>query len=538
MRLAIISLICVLSFGSEYIRFVTPKTYGSILLPKPLKEVRVGERALMKVLSIDTRKLLFYPKKEGSTSLFLRYEDGTFDIYTIHILPNIEDLTKIVHTLEPAIELSLTKKGILLIDGHYSSLLKRDHIKRILRKFGFDTNRTLDLAGMKNYRRMVRARLYAIEIDENRAKKLKTDLSLIHMGDSRNFFAHILSSGPTLAGNLLTGGYQKFTGRLQIDSLITFLQNKGLAHVIEDTMLTIKEENNGTIFIGGEIYVPSQISYDSGGRPTIGTTSKKYGLKLTITPKIKNDELIDMDIHLESSDFDPDPSHKVFIGSDLQGNPIYIPAFTTKEDSTSLLVHNKEIITLGGRLSRISSQYQEKVPLLGDIPLIGNLFKNSHKRYEQRDILFFIIPEVVTIQQTDTMNFKETLKRFPKKFSVDELFPRAPSHNPTAERNVTKSSMPKKNSTERTISLEHTSETNATTSTMDEQLYKVSVHRCFVRSLDDNSIVNVWKEGHPFVGRRIKHKKRVLIVKNCTKSQKCVELNNRVTISLKCVETY
>lgn len=530
-----------LSASDESSISLVSSQYKILSLPKNAKDIRIGEKKILSIRMMhrnDRKNIILFGKETGTTSMLITYDDNSYSIFSITVVKDISTLRTIIRSIDSGIDIKLDGTGHILIAGQYSSVAQRHNIEQTLARYGFSSEHIVDMAKTGNYDRLIRARLYAIEINENRAKDLRMNLEAIHDSSVKSFF-QMLPSSPTFAGSLLSGGYQRFVGGINLNVLINFLQSQGAAKVVNDTMITIKEDHNGTIFVGGEIYIPTQISYDATGRPTIGTEAKKYGLTLTVTPTIIDKNIIDMHISLKSSDFDPDPTHRVTIGSDLKGNSILIPSFVSKESTTSVLAKSGQVIAIGGKLSSISAETKQKVPLLGDIPLLGYFFSSESKQIQQRDLIFFIVP---TIETLNTIEDKTILSKYnipsSKQVCLKETIPVDYTKEDNSSTftiiydDIEQIDIPvKKNSTKNNKVFNGRKSINY----IEDNLYKVTVNRCFIRSMKTNMVMDIWKKGHAFIGKTTSDTGKIRIVKDCHQNRECTPVENQLLISAKCV---
>src|SRR5690606_38752909 len=124
--------------------------------------------------------------------------------------------------------------------------------------------------------------------------------------------------------------------------------------------------------------IPYQ-SYSAEGGTT--TSFKEANLKLEVTPSITPDGKVQMELTIE----------KDSIGELTSDGP----AINTNELQTNVLVNDGETVVLGGIFDDFKSNQYQKVPFLGDLPVIGNLFKNNSKVSEQAELLIFVTPRIV-----------------------------------------------------------------------------------------------------------------------------------------------
>jgi type IV pilus assembly protein PilQ len=166
-----------------------------------------------------------------------------------------------------------------------------------------------------------------------------------------------------------------------IDLELSALESENKGEVIASPRITVANQHEAYIEQGTEIpYVEATSS---------GATSvefKKAVLSLKVTPHITPDNRIIMDL---------------VVTQDTRGDTVSTStgdavAIDTQEISTQVLVENGETIVLGGIFQQSSSNDVRKVPLLGDLPFVGYLFKNSSEVLEKRELLIFVTPKILT----------------------------------------------------------------------------------------------------------------------------------------------
>jgi len=125
-----------------------------------------------------------------------------------------------------------------------------------------------------------------------------------------------------------------------------------------------------------------QVGYQEASSSGATTTSfKEAVLKLEVTPQITPDDRIIMDLIITKDNI------AEFIGS--------VPVIDTTELTTRVLVDNGETVVLGGIFETSQTHTVTKVPFLGDLPVIGNLFKNKLDQDERVELLIFVTPRLL-----------------------------------------------------------------------------------------------------------------------------------------------
>ncbi|KXI29189.1 type IV pilus secretin PilQ [Paraglaciecola hydrolytica] len=166
-----------------------------------------------------------------------------------------------------------------------------------------------------------------------------------------------------------------------LDLELSALESENKGEVIASPRITVANQHEAYIEQGTEIpYVQSTSS---------GATSvefKKAVLSLKVTPHITPDNRIILDL---------------VVTQDTRGDTVSTStgpavAIDTQEISTQVLVENGETIVLGGIFQQTTSDDVTKVPLLGDLPILGHLFKNTSVISEKRELLIFVTPKILT----------------------------------------------------------------------------------------------------------------------------------------------
>ena len=162
-------------------------------------------------------------------------------------------------------------------------------------------------------------------------------------------------------------------GFAQLKGEIYVMQSEGLTKTIDNPKVFVLDNQEAKITSG------TQIAYTGGGEDA-GVELVDAALELTVTPQIVGDGNIKINLAVSNNS----PS-----GSGAN------PPISTLEIDTSLIVKNGDVVVIGGVFSNTESQSESKVPILGDIPIIGRLFRSDAKVDNQEQVLIFIAPKVV-----------------------------------------------------------------------------------------------------------------------------------------------
>ncbi len=166
-----------------------------------------------------------------------------------------------------------------------------------------------------------------------------------------------------------------------VDLELSAAQNETQANIIASPRVVTANQKEATIEQGVEI--PYQQSASSGAT-TI--QFKKAVLSLKVTPQITPDNRIILDLDVRD-----DAVGTVVVAS----GGVNVPSIDTREIATQVLVNDGQTVVLGGILSTTQREIDAKVPYLGDIPILGHLFKNTQHTDDKDELMIFITPKIV-----------------------------------------------------------------------------------------------------------------------------------------------
>jgi type IV pilus assembly protein PilQ len=186
-------------------------------------------------------------------------------------------------------------------------------------------------------------------------------------------FAPGLSSGSgKMSFSVLSNGYN-------IDGIIEAMKKDNNAHLLTNPRLLVMNNNEATIDIVDQ--VPYQERTVNSAGTTISTVFKDVGIKLKVKPQINRDGSIVLSVAPENS----------FLNGQTADN---IPIINTSKSNTTFIMRDGETAVIGGLIRESETQTEFKVPLLGDIPILGYLFKNRSTIKNRSELSIFITARI------------------------------------------------------------------------------------------------------------------------------------------------
>jgi len=198
------------------------------------------------------------------------------------------------------------------------------------------------------------------------------------------------------SGTPASYGLSILSGDFLVDLELSALQTEGRVEIVSSPRVVTQDGAPAEVWSGTEVPI---VTRDDEGKSTLETVTA--ALRLNVTPRIAPNNMVDMELN---------------INNDELGNNVSVAGQTsfTKNTSgvkTNVLVDNGETIVLGGVYKQRQAAKTDKVPLLGDIPVIGNAFKKNTREFKKNEMLIFVTPRIVDKQLVDNDKFSSLRDR-------------------------------------------------------------------------------------------------------------------------------
>jgi general secretion pathway protein D len=198
----------------------------------------------------------------------------------------------------------------------------------------------------------------------------------------------IATAASGLGGGLNLALAPRINGQYYLGALANFLQNSGDANVLSTPNIMTLDNEEARILIGNNVPFVTGSYANSTGSGTVNpfqtVERKDVGLMLKVRPQIGENGTVKMAIYQEISKID-----------DSTRNNINGPSTSKRSVESNVMVDDGSIIVIGGLLEDTYSQGEDKVPLMGDLPVVGNLFKSENRKRSKTNLMIFLRPIVV-----------------------------------------------------------------------------------------------------------------------------------------------
>lgn len=216
-------------------------------------------------------------------------------------------------------------------------------------------------------------------------------------------FSTSITSIASAAGGLAGGGFSDQTISFgsgenavsipAVSAILQAIQTDKDTNILSTPSILTLDNEEAKIQVGREVPVPAQSAVSAGGVATNTFTREDTGVILTITPQISESDSVRLKIEQEVSDIE---------SIDTTSGP----TLSKKTVQTVVVANDKQTVVIGGLISDRASVTTNKTPLVGDIPVLGNLFKNRLNQKLKSNLLVFITPYIIR-QRSDFLGILE-----------------------------------------------------------------------------------------------------------------------------------
>jgi len=270
-----------------------------------------------------------------------------------------------------SISFALSKRGSASVDERTNTILvsdigsRQEEVERLITSLDTVTRQVEIVARM-------------VDVDATTARQFGINWSLRNLhSNSERLSGSVGLTEPlsSSSGNLRLGVVRDFGN---LDATIEALERDNKAKLISNPKITTISNRKARILVGKEVPL---IVMDEAGNAT--TELKRVGITLEVTPQINDEDRITLDLHPEVSDLSSQAT--------VQGGVV----FNTTLADTRVMVNDGETAVIGGLVRTSETDFEQGIPVLRSIPILGALFRSSDTRTESRELLIFVTPRIV-----------------------------------------------------------------------------------------------------------------------------------------------
>jgi type II secretory pathway component GspD/PulD (secretin) len=273
--------------------------------------------------------------------------------------------------MKDALKDMLSSRGHLEVEKGNNSLIITDIAKNVEKISSMVTDLDRKIKQVE-----IVAKLVDVDYEASREMGVRWDLlnvSLKNVNAVGDAVIDAQSSQPV--GTFRVGTVQSWG---QVQGIVDMLAKENKANIISNPRIVTADNREASILVGKEIPL---IVQDQAGNPITELT--KVGIVLRVTPHVNLDKTITMDLHPEVSELSAQAT--------VQGGVI----ISLSEADTRVVVGDGETAVIGGLINEVESSLENGVPVLMDLPFVGNFFKLKNKTHKKRELIIFVTPRIV-----------------------------------------------------------------------------------------------------------------------------------------------
>ncbi len=378
----------------------------------PIARVSLTSAEIADALVTSPSQLLIHGKLPGSISMFVWDRAGALRRYELVVQRDLALLSEQIRQLFPNEPIAVHANGKnVVLSGSVSS---KDMIEKAVNvAAGYVDKKeevtTLLQLGQGAATNQVLLRVRFAEVSRSAMTELGVSFAANGAKDGRYFGRSTTQQyaapewdeqGRFVFSDFLNLFF--FDSKEQLAVVVKALSDKGLFQSLAEPNLVAESGKEASFLAGGEFPIP--IAQGSGANIGVSVTFKEFGIRLNFTPTVNGDR-----IHLKVK---PEVSALDFNNSVTLGG-FRIPALTTRRTETELELNNGQTFAIAGLMNNTMLSSLQKIPGLGDIPILGLLFRSKAAQKNQTELVVMITPEILP---NNSRGVTPNLPRAPERF--------------------------------------------------------------------------------------------------------------------------
>ncbi len=386
----------------------------------PFAELSIANPGIADISTLSDRTIYVLGKAPGRTTLTLLGPDGRLITNVeVQVTPDVAEFKERLRQILPgeAIEVRTANDGIVL-SGVVSSIERLDRALDLANRYAPDRVSNLMVVGGTQ---QVMLKVRFAEVQRRIIKDLSAGLNIVQAGSdaviSAAAGAGSLVPGTTLGDpsstvlNLDNTSVGQFgigfdVGSVGFGVLLEALETKNLVRTLAEPNLTALSGQEASFLAGGEYPIP--ITDDDGG---VTIDYKPFGVQLSFIPRVVDGHRINLELNAAVSAID--------LGTSVTNSGFSVNAFTRRETKTTVEMLDGQSFAIAGLLQDDFTDAAAQVPWLGDVPILGALFRSANYERQQSELVVIITPHLVTPTRGEALVLPTDRVRIP---TESELF--------------------------------------------------------------------------------------------------------------------
>jgi pilus assembly protein CpaC len=346
---------------------------------EPFTEVSVANAEIADISTLSERSIYVLGRTPGMTTMTLLAPDGSLITNVqVQVTPDLTEFKERLRQIMPneSIEVRTANDGIVL-SGMISSVTMMDRAVELAERYAPGrVSNLLNIGGTQQV--MLKVRF--AEMSRSVSKNLTASLGVEYGGNDA-------TSSALLGGTASGDGQGQFSisggiGDTELSIMLEAMEEKGVSRTLAEPNLTALSGQQAKFLAGGEYPIP--VSDDDG----ISIEYKPFGVELEFIPRVINGDQINLEMRAAVSGVDSSVNYS--------NDGFTVSSFKRRETSTTVELRDGQSFAIAGLIEDDFEDLIGQVPWLGDIPVLGALFRSTDYSRSQSELVIIVTPHLVT----------------------------------------------------------------------------------------------------------------------------------------------
>ncbi|PRY95621.1 pilus assembly protein CpaC [Hasllibacter halocynthiae] len=356
----------------------------------PFAELSIANPDIADISTLSDRTVYVLGRTPGRTTLTILGPDGgLLSNVEVQVTPDVAEFRERLQQILPGenIDVRTANDGIVL-SGVVSSIQRLDRALSLAQRYAPERVSNLMSVG-GNQQVMLKVRFAEMGRSVSRSLGGGIGIGIGGDGDLAGSAIGLGTRVPASAGGAVagTGIFELALGDASVDILLDALEQRGLTRILAEPNLTALSGQEATFIAGGEYPVPTVQPGDDGENPTVLIEYKPFGVEMDFIPRVVDGDIINLELAAAISSLDPSAG-EIVNGQAVQG-------FRSRATSTTVEIRDGESFAIAGLLQDDFRDSNNQVPFLGDIPILGALFRSAEYQRDQTELVIVITAHLV-----------------------------------------------------------------------------------------------------------------------------------------------
>ena len=364
----------------------------------PVIRVAVGLGEVAEANAVSPTEILVNGKAPGNTSLIVWERGGERQFFNINVHASkfasddsMTGLRRELHLELPGQDISATSdNGLIYLHGTVKDLTSADRAVQIASNLGKVVN--LLYVNVPQSPAQIMLKVHFCSVDRSAERQLGINFFSNGAANTIGAVTTGQSSPPSPTGNggaVITNALNIFVYRpdLNLGATLQLLETKGLVESLAEPNLLAEDGKQASFLAGGQFPYPVAQGTASGAAGAVTIQFKDFGIRLSMIPVITPRGTIRLQIAPEVSSLD--------FAQSLQISGFNVPAIDIRRVRTEVELENGQSFVIGGLLDNTENETFQKIPFIGDIPILGKFFQSIQRTKNNTELIVIVTPVIV-----------------------------------------------------------------------------------------------------------------------------------------------